>query len=91
MGLRHAAGAYARERWAAGIALSQVARELGLPWQTLRLWAEEGGAVVLRPVVVDDTEGQRPASATLALITPSGYRVEGLEARTLVELLRALG
>jgi hypothetical protein len=62
-----------------------------VPWQTLRLWADEGRGGGLRPVVVDDAAARTTESGTLTLVTPSGYRVEGLHAGTLVELLRALG
>ena len=62
-----------------------IHKELGIPWVTLNRWASknkvggrEGGK--FRPVQVVDSP------ATPALVSPSGWRIEGLSVAQLVEL-----
>ena len=86
--LRRRAVAIARKRRDAGVAVAAVARELGVRPRALRLWLQSPArprlrrvAIVTAPVAAVD----RPI-----LITPQGFRVEGLGAAGLVALLRAL-
>ena len=86
--LRRRAVAIARKRRGAGVAVAAVARELGVRPRALRLWLQSPTrprlrcvAIAKAPVAVAD----RPV-----LITPQGFRVEGLGAADLVALLRAL-
>jgi hypothetical protein len=54
---------------------------------SLQRWIEQGEPAGFRPVEI----GSGPAPAPgLVLVTPRGYRVEGLEAGVLVSLLRVL-
>jgi len=72
--------------------LARVAAELGISTVSLQRWLEQGEPVRFRPVQVEPGIAQvlgTPARG-LALITPRGYRVEGLEAAQLVSLLRVL-
>lgn len=73
--------------------LARVAADLGVTPLSLRRWLEPGEAVRFRPVEIEpgsaEAPGEAPASG-VALITPRGYRVEGLAAWDLVSLLRAL-
>lgn len=86
--LRRRAVAIARKRRGAGVAVAAVARELGVRPRALRLWLQSPGRPRLRRVAI--------ATAPIAaverpvLITPQGFRVEGLGAAGLGALLRAL-
>ena len=73
--------------------LSRIARELGISVPSLQRWIEQEEPAQFRPVQVRlaaeperSTEPPRPI-----LITPRGYRVEGLDASSLASLLGALG
>jgi len=69
--------------------LARVAADLGVSAVSLQRWLEPGEPAGFRPVEIEP--GPTEASARgLALITPRGYRVEGLEAGVLVSLLRVL-
>jgi hypothetical protein len=72
--------------------LSRVAADLGICAVSLQRWLEQGQPVRFRPVEVEPgvREMPVPPARGLALITPRGYRVEGLEAAELVSLLRVL-
>ena len=78
---------FARARNRGGVSLRKVARELGVSESGLLRWvrAEKGQ---LRPVRV----AEEPASrASLVLVTPDGYRLEGLNASSAADVLRRLG
>lgn len=86
--LRRRAIAIALKRRDAGVAVAAVARELRVRPRALRLWLQSPARPRLRRVAI--------ATAPVAsvdrpvLITPQGFRVEGLGATGLVALLRAL-
>jgi hypothetical protein len=91
--IRQHVTAIARRRRAGGANVPAIAREFGVaPW-TLALWLRNPSAAVVRAVdVVPDAP--RSSGAPVAgpvLITPEGFRVEGLDRDTLVAVLRALG
>jgi hypothetical protein len=86
--VRAVAGAYAREQRARGVSLNRIARDLGVQWNTLRLWLLDSRPRRLRPVVVQDAAVT--VLPTCTLVTPQGFRVEGLDASSLATLLRAL-
>lgn len=69
--------------------LAKVAADLGVSAMSLQRWLEQGEPVRFRPVEVEPGFAEAPARG-LVLITPRGYRVEGLEAGALVSLLRVL-
>lgn len=91
--LRQLAVGFAAEAEAAGWTASRIARRLGVAWATLERWCSTQPTVEsagqMREVVVRDDV---PALAELGpvLVTPEGYRIEGLEQGDLVEILRAL-
>lgn len=79
--------ACAEEGRAQGTTLSVVARRLGLPAHTLYGWlsaSEERPAFHPVRVLPGST------SSSPVLVTPQGYRIEGLEVSSLVALLREL-
>ena len=75
----------------AGMTVSEVAGELGVSATSLDRWSaeEQNGKASpgLKPVKVSK---QTPGHAGLVLITPRGYRVEGLTIETTLRLLREL-
>ena len=91
---RAAAVALAGPRLARGGSIARVARDLGLPTQSLGRWlrlppASPGAA--LRPVALTpERELAPPPAAGLVLLTAQGHRVEGLDRDGLLAVLRAL-
>lgn len=69
-----------------GVAVSRLADEVGLSVSGLRRWLDKGRAR-LRPVRVHEVS---PEGASLVLVTPGGYRLEGLDASSAADLLRRL-
>jgi transposase-like protein len=99
-GIRYSAGfraevvALVRNRRSEGVALSRLARELGLSAQTLVLWLRESSRSSLRPVrLVTEPAAEVPASASPrpVVFTAGGLRIEGLDVDDLGRLLRSLG
>lgn len=79
---------YARQRQGAGLSVLKVAQELGLSSSGLARWLN-GRKSQLRPVRVAEVPSVS-ASAPLVLVTPGGYRLEGLSTASAAELLRRL-
>ena len=73
---------------AAGWSLPAVARAVGVSVGSIRTWRREPPAAALVPVVLGPSRVVE--AATLTVVAPSGYRVEGLDVPTTVALLRAL-
>ena len=72
--LRLAAVAYLSWKKGEGASLEQVASELGVSHWSLSRWVRESAAAgVLRPVEVEEV-----SSNEFSLLTPRGYRVEGV-------------
>jgi hypothetical protein len=86
--VRSAAMAHLRRVLDAGGSLSGAARALGVRPLTLKRWQEsEATQATLRPVeIVEDSS----VSKTV-LLSPRGYRVEGLSEEGLSRLLEHLG
>jgi transposase-like protein len=90
--LRREAMGLARTGMLAGKSLGSVAEELGLGPATLTRWLGRVGAgEPLRPVEVQREEEEAVQTSSLVVVTPSGWRIEGLRLTDLAELLRALG
>ena len=94
--LKAAIMAYAARRRTEGESDNAIAQRLGLYQSTLSRWrreAERAGErfrpVAIVPSLEAETLLASPAGS-LQLITPAGYRVEGLDLDTLVTLLRSL-
>jgi hypothetical protein len=83
VGVRAAATAIARSL---NQPISRTARELGLSPFTLHDWLRREEPVV-RPVVVAP---ESASSASVAIVTPTGFRIEGLDEAAVVRVLRAL-
>lgn len=88
-GLRGDVVAYARERQADGASLKQIARETGITRETIRNWLRvpERKTRALVPVAVVPDVVERGA---VVVVSPRGYRVEGLDVTGAAALLRML-
>jgi hypothetical protein len=76
---------FAQRRRAEGVSWNQIAGELGMRFETVRRWCAR--APTMRAVeVVAET---RPSGA-VSVLSPSGYRLEGLTLEEAVTVLRAL-
>lgn len=82
--------AYTRWRRANGATTLEVAQELGFPTPTLSRW--------LRARVVGDDSAlievrvvEQASTRSVAVVSPSGFRVEGLSLSEAASLLREIG
>ena len=86
--VRSLAVAHLRQVLEAGGGFSVAARTLGVSWLTLKRWQEaEATKATLRPVELVE---ESSVSKTV-LLSPRGYRVEGLSEEGLSRLLEHLG
>lgn len=84
--LKDRAGAWIRDQRAAGRTVAELATELGVAAGTILRWSD-GGARALVPVqIVPDR-----TAASAVLVSPSGFRIEGLSLADAVRALRELG
>lgn len=91
--LRQLAVGFATEARAAGWSGSRIARRLGVSWATVERWCATQPVVdfrggLMREVVVHDAV--RSTEQHPVLVTPEGYRIEGLRREELIEILVAL-
>jgi hypothetical protein len=83
--------AYARRERAAGRSWTRIAHVVGLSAGALKNWAHTPPpARTLVPVEVA-TPAAAVRAAAFVVVSPGGYRVEGLDLPTATALLRALG
>ena len=89
--VRRQAVAFTCLRLEAGKSLKSIARGLGLRPQLLHYWHSKFSRARFRPVKVGRATAAGPReSARLVLVTPRGFRVDGLDVNSLAVLLRAL-
>jgi len=82
--------AYARRQRAAGHSWARIAHGVGLSVGSLKNWSQTPPAVrAFVPVAV--AVGRAGPTTALIVVSPGGYRVEGLDLVTATALLRALG
>ena len=88
---------HARGQVRAGVAVSRIARDLGLRPKTLTLWMRDTRVSKLRAVRVERDARPLPSAAAVAaaeqrlvVVAPSGIRVEGLDLDGIVHLMRSL-
>ena len=94
--LRRRITAWCRQRRAAGARLRELSVEVGISAESVRRWlmgAEESDATALRPVeIVAATEQvPRDGDPTIRIVTPRGYRIEGLAIGDVIAIMRVLG
>jgi hypothetical protein len=82
--------AYARGERAAGRSWTWIARQVGLSAGALKTWSRTPPPA--RTLVPVDVAATAPMpSPPLVVVSPAGYRVEGLDLTAASALLRALG
>ena len=80
---------YARARRAAGASWTAIADELGLWFETVRRWCSKAEAAVGAIVPVEVVEDRYVSD--VGIVSPSGFRLVGLEPAAAVAALKALG
>jgi transposase len=86
--LRMEAVSYLARKKREGVGQDRIASELGVSSWSLSRWVQESERrVALVPVEVTEAEESRG----LFLVTPRGYRVEGLSEESLLRLVERLG
>ena len=81
--------AYAEQRRATGARVEAIARETGVSGESLRRWMA-GAPRRRRPAMVAVEIRPERGGAGVVLLTPGGYRVEGLDVAGAAALLRQL-
>ena len=83
--------AHARRRHRDGATVATIAAELGLSTETIRRWtAGSPGADPARLVPVEVVVAATAAPRQVSVVSPSGFRVDGITLAEAAELLRAL-
>jgi len=85
--LRERATRWARQRLATGATIAAVAASLGIGGDTLRRWMAPATTTALVPVEIVDA----PRAGEVSVVSPSGFRINGLTLDDAIEVLRRLG
>lgn len=88
--LKLRAGRWIAERRAGGDRVADIAAELGLAEGTVLRWSGEAKPAPTRALVPVEVVPD-PAARTVSIVSPSGFRVDGLSLLEAAALLRALG
>ena len=86
--LRTRISAWVVEHRERGVWWCDLAREIGVPAETLKRWAAprvDGGAVMLPVDVID-----APPFGTVTLVSPTGLRIEGVAIADAIAILQGL-
>ena len=83
---------------AEGWSWARIGAALGLPGETLRWWSQRDTRADDRParkvgsmVPITIVPATERSEATLTLVAPSGWRIEGLSVAVALDVLRRLG
>ncbi len=88
--LREEITSWAQGLQSSGYAVSRIAREIGLSDSALRRWLEPGEEETgFRPVRLGSS-GKGTRREKLTLISPDGYRLEGLSLSDAIDVFRRL-
>jgi hypothetical protein len=91
LSLRALAVRYGRWSLSQGASVVVTSARLGVSRLTLTRWLSESpSSEPFREVVVREPTSGLSTASGVTLVTPEGYRVEGLDGSTLAGLLRAL-
>jgi transposase-like protein len=86
--LKQRATAWIIKRRAEGVGVSEIASELGLAPGTVLKWSARSNSS--RALVPVEVVADQSAARTVSILSPSGFRVEGLSLLEAAALLRAL-
>jgi transposase-like protein len=86
---------YARRRRAAGANFARISEDLGVSYDTVCRWctsreAEQGSALAARARSLVPVEIVAEGRSPIAIVSPSGFRLEGLDLAEAVAALREL-
>ena len=84
--LREEIVGFTQERRREGVSVKKIATQLGMSESGLNRWLQKADGR-LRPVRVIE----KSSSRDLVLVTPGGYRLEGLSSSSAADVLRRLG
>jgi hypothetical protein len=87
--LKRRATAWIIKRRAEGITVAVVASELGLAPGTVLKWSAQSKSA--RALVPVEIVAERSSEGAVSVVSPAGFRVEGLSLLEAAALLRALG
>ena len=79
------------ERRACGATVAELAQELGLARGTALRWSNEFKSKGSRSLVQVEVVPEATPTSSYVVVSPSGFRVEGLSFAEAAALLRALG
>jgi transposase-like protein len=97
--MRRAGQEYAQQQIKIGATKAAIARDLGVSETTVWRWAHPGelatdqlkAGIAFKAVRVVAEQEHRRTAMTVSLVTPRGYRIEGLDLASAALLLRELG
>lgn len=78
-------------RRASGAGWSELAEQLGVPVVTLQSWQASASLLPSPPRLVPVEILEEPSTAPLTLVSPTGWRIEGLPLALVAQLLRGPG
>jgi len=81
----------AKDLQAQGLPMDVAAKRIGICAGTLYLWRSSSKGSRMVPVKVVRTEPQEISLGSLALVSPRGYRLEGLPVKLAMAMLHELG
>lgn len=88
--LRKRAIDFVMKRRAEGVSLRNAAGMLGVNVNSISRWMKPKKDVPLKPVRVVEEQRTSSGCEKLVLVTPQGFRIEGLDIKSLAALLQAL-
>jgi hypothetical protein len=83
--------AYAREQRKRGRSWVSIAASLGVSSSALIRWSQRGAPRCARAVPVEVRVEEPRSGAAVTLVSPAGYRIEGLAVSDALQALRELG
>lgn len=89
--LKVRAARWIAERRAGGAPVAEIAAELGLAEATVLRWSSATKPTRTRALVPVEVVPDPVAAHTVSIVSPSGFRVDGLSLLEAAALLRALG
>jgi predicted transcriptional regulator len=78
-----------RARWSEGYSAGEIARALGISTETVRRWCK--GAARSAALVPVQIREETRTSGSVCLVSPRGWRLEGLDLARALAVLEQLG